>query len=93
MINKIKLTTFFVSLSIIVFGQDFSKEKTENHIKVEGTNISMIPPASFEVSGNFKGFQNPIDKTSMIIIMEIPYFIHNIIYNIVIERSAYSLME
>jgi len=32
----------------------------------------MIPPASFETSSNLKGFQNPIDQTSMIIAMEIP---------------------
>lgn len=32
----------------------------------------MVPPVSFQSSSNFKGFQNPIDQTSMIMAMEIP---------------------
>ena len=32
----------------------------------------MIPPVLFQSSINFKGFQNPIDQTSMIMTMEIP---------------------
>ena len=32
----------------------------------------MVPPVSFEISYNFKGFQNPTDQTSMVMILEIP---------------------
>jgi len=72
MINKIRLTTLFLSFSLIGFGQELPKEKSENHIHIKGTNIYMVPPTSFESSSNFKGFQNPSDPTSMIMVMEIP---------------------
>jgi hypothetical protein len=32
----------------------------------------MVPPDSYSASNNFKGFQNPLDPTSMIMIVEIP---------------------
>ncbi|MBQ0787714.1 MAG: hypothetical protein KBT69_09445 [Oceanihabitans sp.] len=67
-----KQTILFLSLSIIGYGQELPTEKTDNHIQVEGTNIFMIPPNSFVPSPNFKGFQNPKDQTSMIMILEIP---------------------
>lgn len=72
MIKKIKITTLLLSISFIVFGQDFLKEKTETHIQINGTNIFMIPPTSFESTTNYKGFQNPNDQTSMIMVTEIP---------------------
>jgi len=72
MIKRIKITTLLLSISFIGFGQELPKEKSENHIQIEGTNIFMVPPISFESSSNFKGFQNPNDQTSMIMAMEIP---------------------
>ena len=72
MIKKIRVTTLFLSISLFGFGQELPKEKTENHQQINGTNIFMIPPNSFESSNNFKGFQNPTDQTSMIMTMEIP---------------------
>lgn len=69
---KTKLTILLVSISLISFGQELPKEKSENHVQIEGTNIFMIPPTSFEPTSNFKGFQNPLDPTSMIMAMEIP---------------------
>lgn len=72
MIKQIKITTLLLSFSLIGFGQELPKEKSENHIQIKGTNIFMVPPTSFESSSNFKGFQNPNDQTSMIMAMEIP---------------------
>lgn len=72
MIKKIKITTLFLSISLAGFGQELPKEKSENHIQINGTNIFMVPPTSFESSINFKGFQNPNDQTSMIMAIEIP---------------------
>lgn len=72
MINKITITTLLLSISFIGLGQELPKEKTENHIRINGMNIFMIPPVSFESSSSFKGFQNPDDQTSMIMAMEIP---------------------
>lgn len=72
MIKRIKITTLLLSISLAGFGQELPKEKSENHIQIEGTNIFMVPPISFESSSNFKGFQNPNDQTAMIMAMEIP---------------------
>ena len=71
--NKtIRITVLLLSISIIGYGQELPKEKTGKHQQINGTNIFIVPPNSFEISGNFKGFQNPADPTSMIMIMEIP---------------------
>jgi hypothetical protein len=72
MIKKIRITTLLLSFSLIGFGQELPKEKSESHIQIKGTTIFMVPPTSFESSSNFKGFQNPNDQTSMIMAMEIP---------------------
>lgn len=72
MIKKITITILFLSISLFGFGQDLPKEKMENHVQIKGTSIFMIPPNSFKASDNFKGFQNPIDQTSMIMAVEIP---------------------
>lgn len=61
-----------LSISVIGFGQEFAPVKTLKHQQIDGTNIFMVPPDSFEASKNFKGFQNPMDETSMIMVMEIP---------------------
>lgn len=72
MIRKIKITTLFLTISLITFGQELPKQKTNEHQQIKGTNIYIVPPLSFELSNNFKGFQNPKDQTSMIMTMEIP---------------------
>ncbi|MBW8362708.1 MAG: hypothetical protein K0M56_11050 [Kaistella sp.] len=69
---KLRITTLFLAISIIGFGQELPKQKTEKHQQISGTNIFIIPPVSFEQSDNFKGFQNPVDQTSMIMSVEIP---------------------
>ncbi|MCB9263337.1 MAG: hypothetical protein H6607_13270 [Flavobacteriales bacterium] len=69
---KIKFTTLLLFISSVGFGQDLANQKTENHLQIPGTNVFMIPPDSFEVSGNFKGFQNPSDKNSIIMLTEFP---------------------
>lgn len=45
---------------------------TDQHQLIKGTNVYIIPPPGFVVSENFKGFQNPDDPMSMIMLMEIP---------------------
>ncbi len=52
--------------------QEFPKEKSAEHLNINGTNIFMVPPAEFKLSENFKGFQNGNDPTSMIMVLEIP---------------------
>ena len=65
------LTLFLVPISTGQNLNDFSGP-TEKHVLVRGTAISLIPPAGFDLSGNFKGFQNPDDPTSMIMVVDIP---------------------
>lgn len=65
------LTVLIVQISIGQNLNDFTKP-TEKHVLVKGTAIFLIPPGGFELSDNFKGFQNPEDPTSMIVIVEIP---------------------
>lgn len=72
MIKNITLSTLLFSISLVGFGQELPIEKSENHVQINGTNIFIIPPDSFKPSSNFKGFQNPIDPTSMIMVVEIP---------------------
>lgn len=48
------------------------EKPTPKHINISGTNIFLIPPLEFKLSEQFKGFQDPDDQTSMIIVMEIP---------------------
>lgn len=69
---SITLTSLMAFSFLLCFSQDFPKLKTTNHILIKGTNIYMIPPSTFELTNNFKGFQNPDDQTSMIMIVEIP---------------------
>lgn len=45
---------------------------TNEHVLIPGTNISMIPPDMYVLSEEYKGFHNPEDQTSMIMVMEIP---------------------
>lgn len=57
-----------------IFSQNLNnfEKPTPNHILVKGTNIQIIPPKNYSQSTSFKGFQNPDDQTSMIMIVEIP---------------------
>lgn len=52
------------------FGQ--TATPTAAHQQIPGTNISLVPPTDFTSSDKFKGFQNPDDPTSMIMVVEIP---------------------
>lgn len=70
--NTIRLTAVFILCSLFSFGQELPKVKTEKHLGINGTNIFMVPPDSFKPSANFKGFQDPLDPNSMIMIVEIP---------------------
>jgi hypothetical protein len=47
-------------------------EPTPEHINIEGTNIYMIAPPFFLPSNDFKGFQDPTDMQSMIMVVEMP---------------------
>ena len=72
MIIKIRITTFLLLISVLGFGQELPTEKTKYHQQINGTNIFMVPPDSFYLSNNFKGFQSSLDPNSMIMTMEIP---------------------
>ena len=69
---KIITTLLLISISFVSLAQQLPIEKTKNHQQINGTNIFMVPPDSYSASNNFKGFQNPLDPTSMIMIIEIP---------------------
>lgn len=45
---------------------------SNDHLQIKGTQVFLIPPEGFSASSNFKGFQNPEDPTSMIMLVEIP---------------------
>ena len=72
MSQKLQFTFLLAFLWITGYSQNFPDSLTAQHQLVVGTNISMIPPEAYELTGNFKGFQNPDDQTSMIMIMELP---------------------
>lgn len=72
MIKIIRITTLFLAISLIGFGQELPKHKTTEHQQIKGTNIFIVPPVSFEQSNNFKGFKKTDDQTSLIMIVEIP---------------------
>ena len=71
-----KLLTLLGIGMVISYGNcqsiKFYENVTEEHQQVQGTNIYLIPPESFSASNQFKGFQNPQDQTSMIMVMTIP---------------------
>lgn len=64
----------FATFSKVCFSQQINKfeRPTDKHLNIPGTNIYMIPPGEFQISENFKGFQNPNDQLSMIMVMEFP---------------------
>lgn len=72
MVDFFKCITIFLTYSFFGYGQISPVEISKKHIQVSGTNIFMIPPNQFSLSTNFKGFQNPNDLSSMIMILEIP---------------------
>ena len=71
MILKTNITLTLILVCTIGYGQTFPATKSALHQLIGGTNIYMIPPESYSSSSNFKGFQNPIDPTSMIMAMEL----------------------
>lgn len=70
--RKLFIIFSLVCIWTAAFSQSFPDSLTSDHQLVGGTNIYMVPPDSFALSEAFKGFQNPADPTSMIMIMEIP---------------------
>jgi len=93
MVKKLEIICFFLLFSTITLGQELTSQKTSNHIQIEGTNIFVIPPNSFEASSNFKGFQNPVDETAMIMIMEIPGPFSEVIKGFTSENLSEKGME
>lgn len=55
-------------------GQELNgfEEATDKHIQVKGTQVFIIPPMDFAPSPTFKGFQDPSDPTSMIMVVDVP---------------------
>ena len=47
-------------------------EPSNQHQVVKGTRVAMIPPQGFQQGDNYKGFANPEDPTTGIMVMEIP---------------------
>lgn len=86
---------FLLSISSILFGQESksSPKITEAHVQIQGTQLFMIPPAGFEKSAQFKGFQNPDIPTSMIMVMEIPGPISKIMAGFNVEDLKAQGME
>ena len=69
---KLLTTCCLLLLSTFTHGQTFSDTVSEQHQLIPGTNVFMIPPPAFAPSPNFKGFQNPADQSSMLMLVEIP---------------------
>ena len=69
---SLRITFAFLLFYHTGYTQTFPDSPTEDHQLVIGTNVSLVPPPMFSQSSNFKGFQNPADQSSMIMIMEIP---------------------
>ena len=59
-------------LQLACFGQTLPEILTQEHQLIKGTNIHLVPPPSFSASDNFKGFQDPNDPYSMLMVVEIP---------------------
>ncbi len=72
MIRPAILSLVGILTHLLGVGQTFPDSLTANHQLVQGTNLYLVPPASFLPSTNFKGFQHSSDQTSMIMVMEIP---------------------
>jgi len=70
--DRLKLIPLLLLIAQFGFSQELPEVKSANHIQINGTNIFMIPPTSYESSTNFKGFQDPNDQTAMIMTIEIP---------------------
>lgn len=56
---------------LLVFCSYFSFGQSDNHIKVNGTKCSLIPPEGFTVATKFSGFQS-VSKGASIMITELP---------------------
>lgn len=69
---KLKLSLLLLLTSFCIYAQDLPKAISSNHQQIKGTNVFMIPPKSFELSDNYKGFHNPDNQTAMIMTTEIP---------------------
>ena len=73
MTTKLVSTLLFFTLCIhYSFAQNLNgfKKPSAKHVQIKGTNVFIIPPMNFVASDRFKGFQNPNDKLSMIMLGE-----------------------
>jgi hypothetical protein len=73
------MKNFIITALILLTTQSLSAQSINNftaatpqHILIAGTNIYLIPPAGFAPSKTFKGFQNPTNPSSMIMVLELP---------------------
>ncbi|MCV6629545.1 MAG: hypothetical protein OIF50_06765 [Flavobacteriaceae bacterium] len=58
--------------ALSVFAQEFPIKKTKDHQQIKGTNVFLVPPASFEPSTMYKGFVKQQDASKIIMYMQIP---------------------
>ncbi|GEQ86904.1 hypothetical protein ULMS_24120 [Patiriisocius marinistellae] len=72
MFKSFQILIWLSLLTNFCYAQELPTSITEKHVLIEGTNIYLIPPTTFEQSTNFKGLANPEDQTMMIMTMEIP---------------------
>lgn len=60
----------FAIISVTLSAQDLTITETENHVKVTGTNLKMIPPKQFTKGENFYGFQQ-LNTHSTIVVFQV----------------------
>lgn len=73
---KKTLILLFISVSLVIYGQETNQniilnKLTSEHVPVEGTKVSLIPPSGFDKSVDYNGFQQN-ENNSSILIIEIP---------------------
>lgn len=69
---KMLLILLFAAVNLVIYGQEtISNKLTTEHVSIAGTKVSLIPPAGFDKSVNFTGFQQN-NNSSSIMIVEIP---------------------
>lgn len=68
------LFILLLMLSYTTYAQQLNTwtDPTPEHINISGSEVFLIPPSDFVLSTNFKGFMHEDEKTSLIMLMEIP---------------------
>ncbi|GEM_PF-2984225 len=64
------VASLFVIISVALSAQDLTITETENHVKITGTSLKMIPPKEFTKGENFYGFQQ-LNTHSTIVIFQV----------------------